>query len=181
MFRQLKNNIESKRENKDIFSKSLVRFKDILWRIYNYFYPNFKFPLILLIKREKYLETLKLSLSKGYNNKPPIIIWDGYRRMTMMEKLIKNVILENVPGSLVEVGVWKGGMTIFFKGVLKVNKIKNRKVWNIDSFKGFPPIEKMELKKYPEDKEDAKIWSKKFNYSLEKVKSNFKRKKLWVC
>jgi O-methyltransferase len=106
---------------------------------------------------------------------PALIGWDGYRRMTMMECLIDCVLADDVPGDLVEAGVWMGGMTIFFAGLLRANGVSERAVWNLDSFEGIPMRADMELEKYPEDGSWAEAWEGKLNCSLQEVKSNFER------
>ena len=63
---------------------------------------------------------------------PSLIGWDGYRRLGMMQNLIEDVLARNVPGDLVEAGVWQGGMTIFFRALLLANSITDRSVWNFE-------------------------------------------------
>jgi O-methyltransferase len=106
---------------------------------------------------------------------PALIGWDGYRRMTMMEPLIDYVLAHDVPGDLVEAGVWMGGMTIFFRGLLRVNEVSDRAVWNLDSFEGIPMRKDMELEKYPEDRDWAELWEGKLTCSLQEVRNNFER------
>lgn len=106
---------------------------------------------------------------------PALIGWDGYRRMSMMECLFDCVLADDVPGDLVEAGVWMGGMTIFFAGLLQANGASERAVWNLDSFEGIPLKGDMELEKYPEDRPWAEVWEGKHNCSLQEVKTNFER------
>ena len=106
---------------------------------------------------------------------PSLIGWDGYRRMTMMERLIDYVLARDVPGDMVEAGVWMGGMTIFFAGLLRAKGAYERAVWNLDSFEGIPARADMELEKYPEDSNWAEAWEGKLNCSLEQVKINFEQ------
>ena len=58
----------------------------------------------------------------------------GLKRMENIEYCVNKVIAENVPGDLIETGVWRGGSTIFMAALLKENKITDRKVWVADSF-----------------------------------------------
>lgn len=51
---------------------------------------------------------------------------------------VERVILERVPGDLIETGVWKGGMTVLMRGILKAYGITDRSVWVADSFEGLP-------------------------------------------
>jgi hypothetical protein len=48
------------------------------------------------------------------------------------------IVKEEVPGDVIECGVWKGGVTIFMKAYLEVYQTKNRAVWIADSFEGVP-------------------------------------------
>lgn len=48
-------------------------------------------------------------------------------------------ILENqVPGDLIECGVWRGGSCIFMRGLLRAYGDGRRQVWLADSFQGLP-------------------------------------------
>lgn len=51
---------------------------------------------------------------------------------------IDTVLRDNVPGDLMEAGVWKGGLTVLMRGVLKAHDIADRVVWGADSFVGLP-------------------------------------------
>ena len=51
---------------------------------------------------------------------------------------LEEVIREKVPGDVIETGVWKGGLPLFMRGVLKAHGIENRTVWVADSFAGLP-------------------------------------------
>jgi hypothetical protein len=48
------------------------------------------------------------------------------------------VIEKRVPGDLIETGVWRGGATIFMRGVLRAYGVDDRNVWVADSFEGLP-------------------------------------------
>jgi len=95
----------------------------------------------------------------------------GIKRMDNIQYCIENIIKEKVPGDLIETGVWRGGATIFMRGILKAWGIADRKVWVADSFEGLPMPDR---EKFPLDNE----WNiSHFNYllsvSLEEVKRNF--------
>ena len=62
----------------------------------------------------------------------------GKKRMNNLKWCVENVIELNVPGDLVETGVWQGGATIVMRGILKAWDITDRKVWVCDSFQGLP-------------------------------------------
>jgi len=62
----------------------------------------------------------------------------GLRRMNNLQFCIEQVLADGVPGDLIETGVWRGGATIFMRGVLKAYGVGDRKVWVADSFAGLP-------------------------------------------
>ena len=62
----------------------------------------------------------------------------GLKRMSNIQECVETVIRENVPGDLIETGVWRGGAVIFMRGILKAYGDATRKVWCADSFEGLP-------------------------------------------
>jgi O-methyltransferase len=92
----------------------------------------------------------------------------GHRRLDNIQMCVEDVIANQVPGDLMETGVWRGGSTIFMRALLKAHGITDRKVWAADSFEGMPT---------PKDKDEGDDLSQ-INYlkvSLEQVKANFAR------
>ena len=65
----------------------------------------------------------------------------GTRQLDQMQRCIVDVITRNIPGDLIEAGVWRGGMTIFMRAVLMAYQVTDRKVWVADSFDGLPAID----------------------------------------
>jgi len=63
----------------------------------------------------------------------------GRRRLDNIQKSIECILDENVPGDLIETGIWRGGATIFMRGVLAAYGVIDRVVWAADSFEGVPP------------------------------------------
>ena len=59
-------------------------------------------------------------------------------RFDNLQSCIADVVAANVPGDLIETGVWRGGATIFMRAMLKVLGITDRTVWVADSFEGLP-------------------------------------------
>lgn len=70
----------------------------------------------------------------------------GRRRLDNLQYCIETALAERVPGDLIETGIWRGGATIFMRGVLAAYGVTDRCVWAADSFAGVPP---------PTRKEDA--------------------------
>ncbi|NEO98544.1 MAG: macrocin O-methyltransferase [Symploca sp. SIO2E9] len=96
----------------------------------------------------------------------------GFKRLETVQFCIEDVLVNNIPGDLIEAGVWRGGACIFMRAILKAYGVKNRTVWVADSFQGLPAPNS---KKYPLD---AGWWLhlfKEIAVSLEEVKVNFSR------
>lgn len=91
----------------------------------------------------------------------------GTRQLDHMQQCIVDVLRRNVPGDLIEAGVWRGGMTIFMRAVLMAYQVTDRKVWVADSFAGLPEIDR---------RQDTFAWQKgDMAVPLETVKNNFAR------
>ena len=96
-------------------------------------------------------------------------------RLDNLQKCILDVVAHDIPGDLVETGVWRGGATIFMSAVLKVMGVTDRLVWAADSFEGLP---EPDAEKYPLE---AKAFSsaamttyyKHLAVGLDEVKRNF--------
>lgn len=97
----------------------------------------------------------------------------GEKRIDQLRRAIESVLVDNVPGDLIETGVWRGGLTIFMRGVLKAYGDTARRVWVADSFEGLP---KPNTAKYPADVGDV-MWkqSRELAVSVDEVKANFAR------
>lgn len=62
----------------------------------------------------------------------------GWRRLESLQQCVETVLAEDVPGDLVECGVWRGGASILMKAVLAAYDDTDRAVWLADSFQGLP-------------------------------------------
>jgi hypothetical protein len=65
----------------------------------------------------------------------------GMRRLDNIQELVTDALANATPGDLIETGVWRGGSTIFMRGILKAHGVTDRSVWVADSFEGFPSTE----------------------------------------
>lgn len=63
----------------------------------------------------------------------------GMQRLTSLQHCVEKVLEEDVPGDLVECGVWRGGASILMRAVLSAYGDEKRSVWLCDSFEGVPP------------------------------------------
>src|SRR3984893_1798191 len=59
-------------------------------------------------------------------------------RFDNMQNCITDILRDGVDGDLIETGAWRGGATIFMRGVLKAYGVTDRLVWVADSFEGLP-------------------------------------------
>ena len=59
----------------------------------------------------------------------------GLRRMNNLQACIEQVLADGVPGDLIETGVWRGGATIFMRGVLKAYGITAVSYTHLDVYK----------------------------------------------
>lgn len=62
----------------------------------------------------------------------------GEANLLRVKACVEDVLSQGVPGDLIETGVWKGGMTVLMRGILKAYGCTERKVWVADSFAGLP-------------------------------------------
>ena len=78
----------------------------------------------------------------------PALTMIGKKRLENLRQCVEDVIRKDVPGDLVETGVWKGGAVILMRAILKAYNIKDRRVFAADSFCGIPNVN---VEKYPAD------------------------------
>jgi O-methyltransferase len=96
----------------------------------------------------------------------------GLKRLANARFCIESVLENHVPGDIIETGVWRGGMSIFMRGVLKAYGITDRTVWLADSFQGLPPPD---TSRYPMDRDlDLSTWDVLSVGEVE-VRHNFER------
>ncbi len=75
----------------------------------------------------------------------------GLRRLENLQACLECVLSEGVQGDIVETGVWRGGASIFVRGVLVAYGVHDRVVWAVDSFEGLPTPD---VVRYPADADD---------------------------
>lgn len=96
----------------------------------------------------------------------------GMPRLDNLQYCVETVIRERIPGDFIETGVWRGGASIFMRGILKAYKVRDRRVWVADSFEGLPPtVGSVHAA-------DSKLGLDRFTdlaVSLETVRGNFER------
>jgi O-methyltransferase len=62
----------------------------------------------------------------------------GMQRLTSLQHCVETVLAEDIPGDLIECGVWRGGACILMRAVLAAYGDETRCVWLADSFEGLP-------------------------------------------
>jgi hypothetical protein len=97
-------------------------------------------------------------------------------RLDNLQFCIMDAIARSVPGDLIETGVWRGGATIFMRGVLKALGVTDRTVWVADSFEGLPVPDEQ---RFPVEAKTHRgpMMTKGYSHfavSLEDVQQNFR-------
>lgn len=116
---------------------------------------------------ELYLDLLKRSLTNTVFDAEPDIDDDEFRftmqrvahyvntsavsmiplaRFDNIRECVESILVDGVPGDLIETGVWRGGAVIFMRALLKLHGVTDRLVWGADSFEGLP---EPDPEKYP--------------------------------
>ncbi len=95
----------------------------------------------------------------------------GLQRLGNIQFCVDDVIRSDVPGDLIETGVWRGGATIFMRAVLAAYGDTSRTVWVADSFAGLPKPSG----KYEADRDDVHWTYPQLAVSEDEVKANFER------
>jgi O-methyltransferase len=72
----------------------------------------------------------------------------GKARLDNIQDCVTSVLEDDVPGDLIEAGVWRGGAAILMRAVLEAHGVRDRSVWVADSFEGLPPPD---ADRYPQD------------------------------
>lgn len=62
----------------------------------------------------------------------------GMQRLTSLQDCVEQILLDDIPGDLIECGVWRGGACILMRAVLAAHGDTTRRVWLADSFEGVP-------------------------------------------
>lgn len=150
--------------------------------------PSAKHPLRRAVVRNlrRWLERLQLDLVRqaefdlerrrtGLDWPPEAETMIGLRRLDNLQFCITEVLKHQVPGDLIETGVWRGGGAILMRAVLQAYGDATRTVWAADSFQGLP---KPDPESYPADRDDVHWEKDPLAISLEVVKGNFARYEL---
>ena len=96
----------------------------------------------------------------------------GTARLANVVDCCVTALLDEVPGDLIETGVWRGGTTILMRGILEALGDEHRRVWVADSFEGLPVPD---AESYPADA--GLDWSdvRVLQVDADSVRANFRR------
>lgn len=96
----------------------------------------------------------------------------GLARLDNIQQCVEDVLANDVPGDLIETGVWRGGSSIFMRAILAAHGDPTRVVWLADSFRGLPPPN---AEKYPADAGKDLYKHAALAVSVDEVRRNFER------
>lgn len=97
----------------------------------------------------------------------------GMERLTSLQHCVETVLADDVPGDLIECGVWRGGACILMRAVLAAYGDETRCVWVADSFQGLP---RPDAANYKADKGmNASIFAGILGVPETEVRANFQR------
>jgi O-methyltransferase len=109
---------------------------------------------------------------QGRDHPPEAETMIGLRRLENLRLCVTDVLEHEVPGDLIETGVWRGGACIFMRGILRAYGDASRTVWVADSFQGLP---KPDGARHPVDRGDRHWTKEQLAIPLEEVRANFAR------
>jgi O-methyltransferase len=101
-------------------------------------------PILRVLKRQNLVLARRRRIEPDYieEGRPvgPLVgeTMIGRHRLDHLQWCVEDVVARDVPGDLIEAGVWKGGSVILMRAVLTVLD-SNKRVYVADSFQGLPP------------------------------------------
>lgn len=122
-----------------------------------------------LVRRAEFDPELR---ADGRDHPPNAETMIGLRRLDNIQACLTDVLEQDVPGDLIETGVWRGGASIFMRGALEAYGDRERTVWVADSFQGLP---KPDAQRYPRDEGDPLWRFRELAVPVEEVQRNFER------
>jgi O-methyltransferase len=96
----------------------------------------------------------------------------GLARLANVRELTQAALSDDVPGDLVETGVWRGGTAIYLRAILAAAGDTTRTVWACDSFAGLPAAD---AERFPMDVPLRLHEHAQLAVGLEQVEANFAR------
>ena len=96
----------------------------------------------------------------------------GMPRLDSLQSCVERVLADGITGDFIETGVWRGGASIFIRGILKAYGVTDRKIYVADSFEGLPPAD---FDQYPKESKMPLHLAADLAVSLDHVRRNFAR------
>lgn len=96
----------------------------------------------------------------------------GLARLANVLDCTSRALADDVPGDLVETGVWRGGTAIYLRAILEALGDEDRTVWACDSYEGLPEAD---AEKYPVDVPMRFHEHKELAIGVEIVRRHFER------
>lgn len=135
--------------------------------------------------RARYLDLLKRCLTRTLYVDHPTpeevkgMIWPseaetmiGYARLDNIVECVDQVLADEIPGDVLEAGVWRGGAAIMMKAALDSGTVaRDRAVWVADSFAGLPRPDR----RYAADTGDQHHTFAQLRVTADEVRRNFAR------
>lgn len=83
------------------------------------------------------------------------LAWDGWARLTALQPIAEGVLDRRIAGDWAEVGVFRGGISLFLQGILTARgEARSRKLWLLDSFQGMGSADHVACKDRPGQRRD---------------------------
>jgi Macrocin-O-methyltransferase (TylF) len=138
-------NIEAMLDREDTTCRDL--YLDLLKKcLVNSIYEDCPAPIFMDGKSTNQYSSQRRSAGRDWPTKAHTMI--GLYRLNNLRSVAKKVLEEGIEGDFLEAGVWRGGATIFMRGLLKAYAVRDRLVWVADSFCGFPPPAEISPRSY---------------------------------
>lgn len=100
----------------------------------------------------------------------------GRSRLDNVHACLDRILADDVPGDLIETGVWRGGVCIFMRAFLAAHVRTDRTVWLADSFEGLPEPTPEDMLPEGEGRIDVpSVNHHVLGVELPKVQENFRR------
>jgi O-methyltransferase len=96
----------------------------------------------------------------------------GVDRLRNVRECVESVLVDEVPGDLIEAGCWRGGVAILMRGILAAHGIDDRCVFAADSFQGLP---EPDPERYPADEGDLNYTAEELAVGVDEVRGHFER------
>jgi hypothetical protein len=91
-------------------------------------------------------------------------------RLDNVRTCLETLLAEEIPGDLIETGVWRGGMSMYMRAILRAYDVTDRQVVVADSFEGLP-LPKPD--QFPADADFDPAESGRFAAGVDVVRENF--------